>query len=580
MISNIKNQTLSDNYKIIFIVFLVLGIYYPAISGGINSVDDIHIIDAYGINSHISVKDIFLPSRSYYYRPIIELSYYLDHRLWDLDASFMHLENILLHTLNSVLVFLVAKKVAEIAKSGNNEFPLFSALLFALHPANTEAVSWIAGRTDPLATFFVLLSTYFLLTGLAKNKWSGVLISTLFLLIATVTKEVAMLAFPAAFLIVIFYPKKEDPFSANFRKLTLLSFTLLLVLFVFIMALFHTINGSSSDSFSALVSRTVFDPVDTIMTSLMLFGFYIKKIFLPLPLNFAIVEISRHYIWLGALSILSATFLLATRRNLYSAFIIAALMFISPSLIVGVKKIAWTIAAERYLYLPGSFFIIGIMGYFFINTKNTPWRTYCIISILIASAYFTMDRNLVWHDNLSLYEDTIKKSPGFGAIRNELAVALIEQGRFEEGIKQLEIAKGLMKADDHARNRMIDINLMAVKLNQGAPDEARKMVLQSIKDKKNADPGLLIFLNQVDEMIFFKSIDEKIKRQIALEIIDTNNYLYPKIKDPMSLYRNGQLLLFLGDNNEALEYFKKAYAVAPDGAYYKETAEKLIRKLE
>ncbi len=579
MMSKNKNQKLSDNYKILFIVFSVLGIYYPAIYGGINSVDDIHIIDAYGINSHISLKEIFLPSRNYYYRPIVELSYYLDHRLWDLEASFMHLENILLHALNSVLVFLVAKKVAEIAKNENSEFPLFSSLLFALHPVNTEAVSWIAGRTDPLATVFILLSIYFLLAGLGKNNWKDLFISTLLLLIATVTKEVALLAFPAAFLIVIFYPKKEDFHSAHFRKITLLSFSLF-ALIVFIMALFHTIHGSSSDSFSKLFSGTVFDPVDAIMTSLMLFGFYIKKILLPLPLNFAIVEISRHYIWLGALCILSATFLIATRKNVYSAFIIAALIFISPGLVVGVKKIAWTIAAERYLYLPSSFFIIGIMGYFFINTKITPWRTSCIVLILIASAYNTVDRNLVWHDNLSLYEDTVKKSPGFGAIRNELAVALIEKGRFEEGIRELEIGKGLIKTADYARKKLIDINLMAVQLRQGSPYEARQMVLQSIKDKESAYPGLLIFLNQVDEMIFFKSIDEKIKRQIALEIIDTNNYLYPKIKDPISLYRNGQLSLFLGDNHKALEYFKKAYSEVPEGAYYKETAEKLIRKLE
>lgn len=569
---------LSDNYKIIFIVFLVLGIYYPAISGGINSVDDIHIIDAYGINSHITLQDIFLPSRSYYYRPIIELSYYLDYRLWDMDASFMHLENFLLHALNSVLVFLVAKKVAEAAKSENSELPLLSALLFALHPVNTEAVSWIAGRTDPLATVFVLLSTYFLLTGLAKNNLSDVLISTLFILIATVTKEVAILAFPAAFLIVIFYPTKEDPKSSNFRKLTLLSFTLF-SLFVFIMALFHTIYGSSYNSFSKLVSGTAFDPIDMIKTSLMLFGFYIKKILLPLPLNFAIVEINRHYIWLGTFSILSATFLVGTRRNVYSAFIIAALIFISPGVVVGVKRIAWTLAAERYLYLPSSFFIIGTMGYLFINTKSSPWRSYSIVLILIASAYFTVDRNLVWHDNLSLYEDTIKKSPGFGAIRNELAVALIEQGRFEEGIKQLEIGKDLIKTD-YARKMIIDINLMKVKLKQGSPDEARKMVLQLVNDKENADTALLLLLNKADEMILLRSSDEATKKQVAFEIIDTNNHLYPKTKDPVSLYQNGQLSLFLKNYREAAIFFKKAYVNAPEGAYYKGTAKKLLEKLE
>ena len=85
-----------------------------------------------------------------YYRPIAFLSQALDWQIWHEQPIGFHLTSLLLHTLNTALVFALARRLL-----GNLE-AIVAALLFALHPSNHEAVFWMSARFDLLATCFVL----------------------------------------------------------------------------------------------------------------------------------------------------------------------------------------------------------------------------------------------------------------------------------------------------------------------------------------------------------------------------------------------------------------------------------------
>src|SRR5690242_10177233 len=74
----------------------------------------------------------------------------------------MHLENVLFHLLNVLLLFAVARRYAPEQEGRPPLLALTAALLFALHPINAEAVNWISGRSDLIACFFVLLSAFLL----------------------------------------------------------------------------------------------------------------------------------------------------------------------------------------------------------------------------------------------------------------------------------------------------------------------------------------------------------------------------------------------------------------------------------
>ncbi len=106
---------LSDRYKILFIIFISLGVYYPSIFGQVNTVDD-HMMITNLLNTyHVDWKGIFFPGNPiYYYRPLLALTFLFDRFVFDCSASFMHLNNMLIHTANGVLIFFIVKELLRI----------------------------------------------------------------------------------------------------------------------------------------------------------------------------------------------------------------------------------------------------------------------------------------------------------------------------------------------------------------------------------------------------------------------------------------------------------------------------------
>ena len=153
---------LSGRYQVLLIIFLSLGVYYPSIFGQVNTVDDFKLITSLINIDHIDLRHLFFPmSPLHYYRPILLLSFLFDRFVFFCAASFMHLDNIILHTINGVLVFLIVRELSRMFKISENRYiALFASMLFILHPINTEAVNWISGRTDVLAGTFVFLAFF------------------------------------------------------------------------------------------------------------------------------------------------------------------------------------------------------------------------------------------------------------------------------------------------------------------------------------------------------------------------------------------------------------------------------------
>jgi protein O-mannosyl-transferase len=87
------------------------------------------------------------------WHPLTMLSHMLDCQLYGLHAGWHHLNNLLLHIANSIILFLLLRKLTgALWRSG------FVAALFALHPLHVESVAWVAERKDVLSTFFFLLT--------------------------------------------------------------------------------------------------------------------------------------------------------------------------------------------------------------------------------------------------------------------------------------------------------------------------------------------------------------------------------------------------------------------------------------
>ncbi len=433
-------NTITTRTCFLLLVFAVLGVYYPAIFSPLNSVDDPGMYNSLLNHESFTLRELFFPGgSSEYYRPMLLISYLMDKYVWGLQESFMHLENVVFHLCNTLLLFAVARRATLLQGIKGVLTPLAMALFFALHPINTEPVNWIAGRTDLLACFFVLFSVWLMLR--LPGFWIGSCLAALSLLMACLAKETAIFFLPAALILPFFMPKAET------GEMPTLLYTLRRNIQHFILFtaagisyfVFRALAFTRGDSgVSRVLSHVAGDQssgfLDTLHLVLKAAGFYLKKLFFPFPLNFAIIHVSDLYLYLGVVLFFVVLWLLY-RRTLSGFFFIAAVSVGSSALIIPLLRLTWSPLAERYLYIPSAFFVIG-MGLVLHGHCKSEQRgkilTVCVCFLLLIAVYGTVSRTLLWQDNLALFQDTLKKSPGFMPAKNEIANALYARGREQE----------------------------------------------------------------------------------------------------------------------------------------------------
>ena len=190
--------TVRPELKLALTLLFILAVYFQSIGHPFSRFDDPFILEFYGINSTLSFLDVITPGGGFYYRPLVNLSYWLDFRLWGLDPTFMHLENIVVHLVNVFLVFLIASRLP--VSSEIKGLPFFCALLFGLHPINSESVNWIAGRTDLFAGMFILLAVYCLIRAIQEQSTRFAILAFVVAFVGMLAKETAIMFIPAALL--------------------------------------------------------------------------------------------------------------------------------------------------------------------------------------------------------------------------------------------------------------------------------------------------------------------------------------------------------------------------------------------
>ena len=111
-------------------------------------------------------RDYFKISGELSYRPLVTLSYFIDYSIWHLNPFGFHLTNLLIHSLNTFIVYLLIFKITR-------RFNLtgISCLFFGIHPILTETVNSVGFREDLLcATFFLLTLLFYAKLYTSKYK--------------------------------------------------------------------------------------------------------------------------------------------------------------------------------------------------------------------------------------------------------------------------------------------------------------------------------------------------------------------------------------------------------------------------
>src|SRR5215831_3034445 len=170
-------------------VLVAFALYYPALRGDF-VLDDFPLRLAAGVRSNPLVGWTSEP------RPVLVLSYGLTQVLFGASPAAYHAVNILIHALNAFLVFLVIRRLLERANWSERQVRVAAAvgaLVFLIHPLQTESVSYIAGRSESLAATFLLLSySVFLYDRRGAISWPRALAVIVLFGLAVKTKENAV----------------------------------------------------------------------------------------------------------------------------------------------------------------------------------------------------------------------------------------------------------------------------------------------------------------------------------------------------------------------------------------------------
>ena len=565
-------------FLLLFLVFLVLGVYYPSIFGEINSVDDRALVTRLLNLGPIDLWKTFFPQGGrYYFRPLVQISFYLDQALFFCQPQILHLENILIHCLNTLLVFFLARRLLYRSRQeGDGIIPLLAALFFGLHPLCTEPVNWISGRTDLLATFFVLLAFHVLVSNGSHFKWWRQILSALFLLLGLLSKEVAAGMFLLV-IVALLWPEspiyvlgwkdritRSLPFAGATVAYTWMRFGVHVARDRGLVSALQGAHGATGIPYIVKAKGMI--------TAL---GFYAKKILWPFPLNFAIVEINRvFYFALGILTLMVFIWLIWRKRNAVTYFLLWVIIFVLPALFVAANRMAWTPLAERYLYtsLGGLSIAIGIV--LSRAKKHIHRAAFAVCLLVVFFGWQTASRNVVWQKNLTLFEDVVKKSPRFAPGHNEYAIALLSEGRQEEARRHFELASTLAGVASYRA---------LAKANYAGLTSSRSFeeVVESYLDSGNLPRKLRkSFLRKLARDLdnrLIKAHDETERLELLQKALEVQERLYRETKNPFHLYRKGQLYLGLGDKASARECFGLACKKSHD--YYTRPACELYRKL-
>jgi len=411
--------------------------------GFINWDDDMYILNNPIVKS-ISLKNIFSGYILGNYHPITILVYAIEFYFFELNASGYHVINVLLHLLNTFLVFTVFKHI-----SGNNIIALITSLLFGIHPVHVESVAWIAELKDVLYTFFFLLAYFSYLIYKKARKKIYYLLSFIFFSFSILSKAMAV-SFPLILILTDYYLVNKNLINEKnitFRNiLEKVPFFLLALIFGFIAIEAQKTIGAADVLPFSLGQRLVFATYSYVM--------YLIKLILPLGLsayyaypsfNGNIIP-TYYYSYVFIFIVLLVLIFLSLKKN---KIIFFSMLFFTLNIlfVLQIKSVGGAIMADRYNYVAsiGIFYLIS-SGVYYILSKSSIKKIKRTIfisffsGIIIFYSYLTFTRIALWENSIVFWNDVITKNDNIPIAYQNRGMAYMQARKYDEALRDMNKA--------------------------------------------------------------------------------------------------------------------------------------------
>lgn len=531
-----------------------LAAYFPLYRNGFVSFDD----HTYLYRNPILPKGFSVEGLRYafalqnptsYWHPVTWLSLMLDYQLWGLNPTGYHLENLLFHLVNGLLLFTILKAATS------QSYPSWGvALLFLLHPTAVESVAWAVERKTVLSTFFFLLALWSYLRYVKAPSPSAYLKIVLCMIVGLMAKSM-IVTLPLVLLLCDLWPLGRLNLSApgatkRLLPLLLEKVPLLLLSLASVALSLFSHPGSKTSHQIPIVDRLSHALVSACQHLGRIAWQAGHAVYYPIPEGHQPLTIILALLFLAAISIVA----LVMRHRapwVTVGWFWYLITFAPVSGLVRAGK--WPGMADRFLYIPA----IGIMIAVCFSLWNLPRtqtsrRNLLVIALGCLALWWGYQANrqvVTWHDSVSLFSNAVQTTPDNSYAHYLLGGALyLEKKDYAGAEYHLQSAIAL---DSAVPNYKTD--LAEVYLSWGKPGQALPLL---------QDAARIFFDNPEVLNSLGSALLETEQPAEALKIMNRILELNPAYKN--ALFNRGIALYKLGDFPAARDAFSQVLKLYPD----------------
>ncbi|MDO9027396.1 MAG: tetratricopeptide repeat protein [Candidatus Roizmanbacteria bacterium] len=403
--------------KILVIVVLGFLIYCLSLSNGFVWDDEVMFQKAGSIPNTV------------YFRPAISAVYSTIYNVFGPRPFFFHFFQLIFHIGTAILIYYLFRRFFK------ETISLILALIFLVHPANVEAVSFASAMQEVAFTLTGIIGLYLFVSS-ENLSIAKVFSATFLLLIALLMKETAIVFFVLVFCYLVLFKRKQNN--------VLVSYSIFAVILLMVYLLVRFSSGNTYVQGQGLFPIMRVSLATRLINIPSIILYYLSKFFYPINL-----AIAQHWV------IKSPSFI-----NFFLPLILEILLFLS-AVIYSIKKkdktfvffFLWFLVglvphlqiiplnmtvAERWLYFP----MIGLLGMIGIIASKIKNGQIILIMVIILFSLRTFFRTLDWRNGLTLYSHDIKDTSSFD-LQNNMGVELFRIGKFNQAKKYFEISTKL-----------------------------------------------------------------------------------------------------------------------------------------
>lgn len=511
------------------------------------------------------------------YRPVAMLTFALNWRLCKNSVVGYHVVNFAIHLSCCLLLFLTIARLFECPnivgydRRDSHFIALLSAVLWAAHPIQTQAVTYIVQRMASLSTLFFLLALYLYvgarIEGCLKKVWWKYVFSFICFLLAFGSKENTLI-FPLSLILAeaVFFQDLSIKKNKNFFSVIGLSvvFTVALVGILLFIGNFSSLLGGYKARSFTLSQRLMTEPRILI--------YYLSQLFYPVESRLSIehdIVISTSFFdpWVtpASLMLIGILILWAFFNIRTFPFISFAILFFFLNHSVESTFIPLELIFEHRNYLPSLFLFVPIAIGFnklichYHRRKHHPMELFIYLSISLLIVFMgigTYKRNMVWASDWALWYDASRKSPNSARPAYLLARHYAKRGANVQAMALYE---------------------KALRSQSATPDYTRALVLNGMAAiyfaQKNYDESIATFKKAIALKPEFSQIQTNMVTSLIKmgRLSEADRCLENLSEKQSSLYHylKGLVLSRKRALSSALSHFQHALVLEPDSKIVK-----------